>query len=89
MISQEVEFGLHPVALRKAYFWTQPECFNFLYKHHIVRSFDTFMSWMRGRRNPREDVLKRTWDAYQQLLSEGKPPIDPSAISENIVKLEW
>lgn len=89
MLTQHTETGLHPQAIRKGYCLTKNQTFELLYKARIVRSYDTFLHWMRGTRNPREEILRRTWDLYQELLAKGDTPLVPDAISQHQVQLEW
>ncbi len=89
MLTQHIELGLHPQAIRKGYCLTKSQTFELLYKAHIVRSYDTFLHWMRGTRNPREDILRRTWDLYQELLENGEQPLVPDVIPQYQVQLEW
>lgn len=89
IVPQEVELGLHPIAIVQGYCLSLPEAFRLFDHARIVRSFYTFRNWVQGHRNPSDKTKLETYRLYQELLRAGKKPLNPSAIEQYTYQVEW
>jgi hypothetical protein len=89
IVAQDVKFGLHPKGFLLGFGLSYNEAFELFHKARIAHSFYTFRNWIQGENNPTPKTRLETYDLYQQLIREGRKPINEYAIAQHTSQVEW